>query len=521
MSDRPELSTKLKSYTCSKCAGVLMFDSEQEFFDCPFCGTKFDAIDFHEKEVMSQAEESLREKAFSSAKEKYNLILEKNPCDFEALKGLILCEIKVTSLEALESPQIFDTVDIVSLKNLIARLKKQASIKEADFFGQLTSLIDLSDRLKIYQNSINSLNDEDTRAEINKSFIEIESRKNEDKKQSFSPVGPAISLGGVVFIALAALTGGNFDYAFILFLFGVMAGVIGWIIHKENNAPSPIYENNQIHDAWEMKKYLEKQHAHFQKIYGTEYGELMALSHADEAENTVADVREEVKAVNNTIDTDHDETIICSKCAGHLYLDKDRRVYECRSCGVAYGISLFFGMPMEKALNAMNTGHYGEAKKRFESILMVNPSSFDALLGRILCEGRWTRISDIDTADVITGDEWIRISELFNDAKLRVSESDKEFLERLEEMIFLLGKVCLNNGDIDELNRRVEVLDSIRHVYFMAEKLSTDSSGVHMDRARLLEDIERLQKETRQWSHDLLVIKRNLIQMKTDCVLVK
>lgn len=143
------------------------------------------------------------------------------------------------------------------------------------------------------------------------------------------------------------------------------------------------------------------------------------------------------------------------------------------------------------------------------------------LLGRILCEGRWTRISDIDTADVITGDEWIRISELFHDAKLRVSESDKEFLERLEEMIFLLGKVCLNNGDIDELNRRVEVLDSIRHVYFMAEKLSTDSSGVHMDRARLLEDIERLQKETRQWSHDLLVIKRNLIQMKTDCVLVK
>ena len=232
----------LKSYTCSKCAGVLMFDSEQEFFDCPFCGTKFDAIDFHEKEVMSQAEESLREKAFSSAKEKYNLILEKNPCDFEALKGLILCEIKVTSLEALESPDTFDSVDIVSLKNLITRLKKQASIKDADFFSQLTSLIDLSDRLKIYQNSINSLNDEDTRAEINKSFIEIESRKNEDKKQSFSPVGPAISLGGVVFIALAALTGGNFDYAFILFLFGVMAGVIGWIIHKENNAPSPIYE---------------------------------------------------------------------------------------------------------------------------------------------------------------------------------------------------------------------------------------------------------------------------------------
>lgn len=65
----------LKSYTCSKCAGVLMFDSEQAFFDCPFCGTKFNAVDFHEDEIKVQAEENLRKEAFSSAKEKFNLIL--------------------------------------------------------------------------------------------------------------------------------------------------------------------------------------------------------------------------------------------------------------------------------------------------------------------------------------------------------------------------------------------------------------------------------------------------------------
>ena len=188
---------------------------------------------------------------------------------------------------------------------------------------------------------------------------------------------------------------------------------------------------------------------------------------------------------------------------------------------MAYGISLFFGMPMEKALNAMNTGHYGEAQKRFGNVLMVNPSSFDALLGQILCAGSWTRINDIDTADVISGEDWTKISELISDAKLRVAESDREFLEKLEEMIFLLGKICLNNGDVDELNRKVEVLDSISHVYFMAEKLSTDSGGVFMDRTKLLNDIEKLEKETRQMSHDFLAIKRNLINKKTDCILVK
>ena len=247
----------------------------------------------------------------------------------------------------------------------------------------------------------------------------------------------------------------------------------------------------------------------------------MELNLASKARKPDAAVSEETKVEKGTADTDHTETIICSKCAGHLYLDKERRVYECKSCGVAYGISLFFGMPLEKALNAMNTGHYGEAQKRFENILMVNPSSFDALLGRILCVGRWTRISDIDPSDVITGEDWIKISELLSDAKQRVAESDKAFVEELEQLIFLLGKICLNNGDIDEMNRKVEMLDSISHVYFIAEKLSTDSSGVYMDRTKLLKDIESLNKETGIFSHDFLNLRRNLIQKKSDCILVK
>ena len=496
-----------------------MFDSEQEFFDCPFCGTKFNAVDFHEDEIKVQAEESLKKEAFSSAKEKFNLILESDPSDFDALKGLILCDIKAASLESLETPAVFDPVDIVSLKKLITRLKKQASIKDAEFFNQLTVMIDLSDRLKMYQNSINSLYDEDTRAEINKSFKDIESRKYVEEK-SPNVLGPAISLGGIIFLAIGCLTG-NFDIAFILFLFGIIAGVIFWAIYKEYNAPPPIYENNPIHDAWEMKEYLENQYSHYEKAYGKEHEKLMKLNLASNARKPEAAVSEEIKVEKSTADTDHAETIICSKCAGHLYLDKERRVYECKSCGVAYGISLFFGMPLEKALNAMNTGHYGEAQKRFENILMVNPSSFDALLGRILCVGRWTRISDIDTSDVITGEDWIKISELLNDAKQRVAESDKEFIVELEKLIFLLGKICLNNGDVDGMNRKVEMLDSISHVYFMAEKLSTDSSGVYMDRTKLLNDIESLKKETGQLSHDFLNIRRNLIQKKSDCILVK
>lgn len=42
-----------------------------------------------------------------------------------------------------------------------------------------------------------------------------------------------------------------------------------------------------------------------------------------------------------------------------------------------------------------------------------------------------------------------------------------------------------------------------------------------MGRTKLLNDIENMEKETRQLSHEFLAIKRNLIRKKTDCILVK
>lgn len=508
----------LKSYTCSKCAGILMFDSDQAFFECPFCGNHFDEVDFHEDEIMAQAEESLEKEAFSSAKEKFNSILEKEPSDFEALKGLILCEIKTSSLESMKSPAIFDPVDIILLKNLILRVKKQASIKDSEFFSQFLILIDLSDRLKMYQNNIDALYSEDTREKVNNSLSDVRFRKTEQTR-SDNMLGPAIVLGGIALGALFSFTK-DFDIVFTLSLIGMIIGGGVWAFFNDYNPPKQVYADNPIHDAWDMKNYLESQYEHYLEKYGTEYARLMELNRAAKARTPETAASEEHDEIS-VVDTDHSETVICDKCAGKLFLDKERRVYECRSCGVAYGISLFFGMPMEKALNAMNTGHYSEAQKRFENILMVDPSSFDTLLGRILCVGKWTRISDIDTLDVISPEDWSKANELISDARKRVTESDKAFFKKLEELIFMLGRICLNTGDLDEMNRRLETLDSIRHLYFFAEQLSTDDSEVSLDRSKLVNDIDRLQKDTRQLAHEFLALKRELIQMKSDCILVK
>ena len=92
----------MASYSCAKCAGVLNFDEEQELFDCPFCGNKFNLIELHRDDLIGQAESALRRLRFDTAKQKYEARLVKNPRDFEALLGLVLADGNIVSTEVFK-----------------------------------------------------------------------------------------------------------------------------------------------------------------------------------------------------------------------------------------------------------------------------------------------------------------------------------------------------------------------------------------------------------------------------------
>ena len=137
----------LKSYTCSKCAGVLIFDSDQEFFDCPFCGNKFNVVDFHGDEILSQAKECLAKKSFDVASDKFNSMLENEPENFEALLGTILCELRIRSIKELSDRKVFEGRDLSKVKKLIINAKKQTPSGESKFFGKIMEIINLHEKL--------------------------------------------------------------------------------------------------------------------------------------------------------------------------------------------------------------------------------------------------------------------------------------------------------------------------------------------------------------------------------------
>ena len=132
----------LKSYICSKCAGILMFDSDQEFFDCPFCGNRFDIVDFHADEVLAQANSCLEQGSFSSAKEKFNMVLDNDPQNFDALLGTVLCKLKLNSEDKLENSENLETVDLNEAKKVLIKAKRQSVNAKADYFAYFYSLIE-------------------------------------------------------------------------------------------------------------------------------------------------------------------------------------------------------------------------------------------------------------------------------------------------------------------------------------------------------------------------------------------
>ena len=111
------------------------------------------------------------------------------------------------------------------------------------------------------------------------------------------------------------------------------------------------------------------------------------------------------------------KTVTCAKCGGQLKLDKEKKLYECSFCGIAYGASLFFNEPLKKAQKAMKDCDFPEADKRFSYMLMIDPSDSDALLGRILCAGEW-----LDVSEIALKNEGIE-QKMANDIKERAKES--------------------------------------------------------------------------------------------------
>lgn len=86
--------SKIKSHDCQMCGGPLEIDLDRQLYRCPFCGISYDYEYFREDNILDVAHTAITRGEFGAAKDAYEFMLKKDPHNFVALKGLILCKCK-------------------------------------------------------------------------------------------------------------------------------------------------------------------------------------------------------------------------------------------------------------------------------------------------------------------------------------------------------------------------------------------------------------------------------------------
>ena len=132
-------------------------------------------------------------------------------------------------------------------------------------------------------------------------------------------------------------------------------------------------------------------------------------------------------------------------------MDLKRSLCECRSCGVAYGTSLFFGHPDVKAKEALVNHDYSEADQRYSYMLMLDPHDFAALRGRVLCAAKWS------SPKVELGISSFWVNNLRSRVKYaldKAHDEDKPYFQKYNEMLYVYSEILSFDNKLKPLKRR-------------------------------------------------------------------
>ena len=170
--------TVIKGHICPSCAGALSIDIDKQMYICPFCGVTFDYEYFNEDSVLDLGSEALVNEEFNSASKAYAYALEKDPHDFEALKGTLCTQFKWRSFGQIKN--INKLANLSPVQRDFSALKNAASEKDKFFFDEVEKCIAMSDshaeiidRIETNENSILKYE-----REAEQLGIKLEDRKN-------------------------------------------------------------------------------------------------------------------------------------------------------------------------------------------------------------------------------------------------------------------------------------------------------------------------------------------------------
>ena len=175
---------------------------------------------------------------------------------------------------------------------------------------------------------------------------------------------------------------------------------------------------------------------------------------------------------------------------------------------------------MEKALNALNIGDYSDAEKRFAHLLMVDPSDFEALLGRILCAGKWTKVSDIRLSADFGLSDVQKVNLRIDEAKQHAADNDIQFFENLVKLISFFEPYRKNSKLLEGQQKAVSDMETRADVYATAFAGANYDENYKKERQELVSKTYPTQVQLKKLEGDFALLKKELISARSGCRLV-
>lgn len=219
--------------------------------------------------------------------------------------------------------------------------------------------------------------------------------------------------------------------------------------------------------------------------------------------------------------------LICATCAGELILDKERNLYKCPFCGVAYGYALFDGSALDKAEKALSIGEFNDADLYFSFALSTDPKNIRAFRGRVFCAGKWKSFKDFNkTRKDVTGIRVEHVIKRCEEAIKNLSEEQAKYFRLIKEILEITEKSneALAQGKkhpkkrdeikelVAELNRELDEYRQTEIIRRTKDSLEKESKKIYTSDRKIF-DLSREINIRRQM---LLKLNKELFQEDID-----
>ena len=446
---------RLVSYNCSNCGAVLNVEQGHKLFDCPFCGADFDYYYFYRKDMLEQAEICLRRMDFAEAKARFQDILAHNPKEFLALRGLVLCEGGIISPKNLTSPEKLKDCQFYKAHLVLNDVLERAREEDKEYFRKLDGMLEAAHEYLKIKEERDSLS-KDSNLEFGQ-IVKVDNKIEETKhiigsilitigmiimapfadentsREDWENAGMfAIGVIGVGILTAVLLCFGKFAFLVALGIVILVLGLLFFFRHLEEKAKAPHRE--KMRKNQDSIGPMVARMSELEKKYSDDYAELQKMVPDDRRRE-----KPDKKALLDPATTEEDKQLVCNKCGGLLFLDRERRLYECRSCGVGYSSALMADTDMLKtAMNHLSKKDFKEADNLFVLALMLDPHDYTALRGRVLCAGRWKDLTDIRLDDTRNSARIGPAAERLEEVIAKSADEDKEYFIRFRDLIDVL-----------------------------------------------------------------------------------